>query len=559
VQILIVEDDAPTRLLLEQILLARGHSVVACESAERAAEAYRESFFPLVVLDLYLPGMDGFEFCRWLRAERDGDRPYVLIGTASREPADLRRILEAGADDYLFKPYQSDLLEVRLVVAEEALRARAARKQLTEELQAERDQLAFLAAHDSLTKLYNRDHFTGAVENAVVEAEAGGPDGALFYLDLDHFKIVNDALGHAAGDRLLVQIAYLLRNAVRPRDLAARFGGDKFVVLQPGLPLAEARLTAERVRTQISNLPFCDSGRRFQLGASIGVAAINGETLASHVLAAADSACFSAKVRGRDRVEVYCEADPELARLRDETARLADLRQAVRGHGFTLRYQPVVDLETSRVVFHDARTFLCAADGDCRELDSYLVAAGRSHLVPEIDRCSIRLAARALASRPELRLTLGLAVRSLADVGLPAFAQRAFEAAGVPTGHLTFEVTEAALLSDPEMGVLTLSHLRAAGFHLGLEGLGSGGGPFNYLRRCSFDYLKVREGLVCSVADNPLNLAFVKVLSDCARHLEIRSIASGVQNGGVVKAVHGLGIDLAQGRYFGDWHEEPQW
>ena len=558
-QILIVEDDAPTRRLLEQMLLSRGHTVVACDSAERASEQYRQSFFPLVVLDLYLPGMDGFAFCRWLRAERDGERPYVLAGTASREPADLRRILEAGADDYLIKPYQPELFDVRLAIAEEALKVRAARRQLTDELRAERDHLGYLAAHDSLTKLYNKEHFTAAVESAVAAAGAGSPDGALFYLDLDHFKIVNDALGHAAGDRLLVQIAYLLRNAVRPQDVAARFGGDKFVVLQAGLPLAETRLTAERVRTQIGNLPFCDSGRRFQLGASIGVALINGETHAAHVLAAADSACFSAKARGRDRVEVFCDGDPELARLRDETTRLADLRQALRTHGFALRYQPVVDLDTRRVVFHEARTFLCAGDGDCRELDGYVAAAGRSHLVPEIDRCSIRLAARALAAHPELRLAMGLAGRSLGDLGLPAFAARACESAGVAPDRLTFEVTETALLSDPEMAAQTLCHLRESGFHTGLVGLGAGGGPFDYLRRCDFDYLKVVGGLVRAVAENPINLAFVKVLSDCAKHLEIRSVAGGIESGGAVKAVHGLGIDLAQGRYFGDWHAEPQW
>ena len=433
-QILIVEDDTSTRVLLEQMLLARGHTVVACDSAERASEQYRQSFFPLVVLDLYLPGMDGFGFCRWLRAEPDGERPYVLAGTASREPADLRGILEAGADDYLFKPYQPELFDVRLAVAEEALKVRAARRQLTDELRAERDHLAYLAAHDPLTNLHNKEHFTAAVESAVAAAGAGGPDGALFYVDLDHFKIVNDALGHAAGDRLLVQIAYLLRNALRPQDLAARFGGDKFVVLQPGLPLAEARLTAERVRTQIGNLRFCDSGRCFQLGASVGVALVNGETFAAHVLAAADSACFSAKARGRDRVEIFCEGDPELARLRDETARLADLRGALRTHGFTLRFQPVVDLDTRLVAFHEARTFLCAGDGDCRELDGYVAAAGRSHLVPEIDRASIRLAARALAAHPELRLAMSIAGFSLRDLGLPAFATRACVSAGRRAG-----------------------------------------------------------------------------------------------------------------------------
>ena len=158
-----------------------------------------------------------------------------------------------------------------------------------------------------------------------------------------------------------------------------------------------------------------------------------------------------------------------------------------------------------------------------------------------------------------MRLSVGISGLSLQDTGLASFAGRICEGANVEPGRLTFEVTETEVLADPEMSCLTLGRLCGQGFHAALVGLGSGGGPFEYLKECAFTYLKLDGSLVRDVTQNPINLAFVKVLSDCARHLEIPSVAGDIETGGTVKTVHGLGIQLAQGRYFGDWHAEPQW
>ena len=558
-EILIVEDDSSTRSLLTQLLTTRGHHPVACVSAEQAMEAYRQSFFSLVLLDLFLPGLSGFEFCRWLRDQHDGDRPYVLVGTSSKEARDLRQILDAGADDYLAKPYGPDLLDVRLAVAEQALKTRAARRQAEEELHQERERLAYLATRDSLTKLHNRAHFSTAVEAAVAAAGPGNLNGALFYIDLDNFKIVNDSLGHAAGDRLLVQIAYLLRNAVRAHDTVARFGGDEFVILQEAVTLPEARLAAERLRGRVSDFVFCDSGKTFHIGVSVGVAAFNGQTHAEHVIAAADSACYAAKARGRNRVELAQGSEGELAQLRNDSAWATRIKQALKNNAFELWFQPVINLETEWVEFHEALIRLRTEEGEIVEPALFLPAAERFHMAGEIDRRVIKLALRHLAADPALHLAINLSGQSVSDISLPEFIRKSFAAASVLPGRATFEITETAVISNLAVARAMMAKLREEGFRFALDDFGAGFSSFSYLKNLAVDFLKIDGSFIRDLISEPINMAFVKVMNDIARHLRVRAVAEHVESAEALKALRGIGVHFAQGYHFSPPAPKPAW
>jgi diguanylate cyclase (GGDEF)-like protein len=550
VQILVIEDDPVIRKLLARLLDASGYQPTICDSAEAGIDEYRRAFYPLVLLDLFLPRMSGFEFCRWLRRQPEGDRSFVLIGTASREPKDLHRILDAGADDYLGKPYKADLLTVRLAVAEQHLKVRAARKQLEIELRQERERLAYLATRDPLTKLFNRAQFAAEVETAVDEAR-DGPPGAVLYLDLDNFKIVNDTLGHAGGDRLLVQIAYQLRNAIRAHDAAARFGGDEFVVLQKNITLAEAKLTAERIRNRLSDLVFCDSGKSFHVGVSVGVAALDGRLPPEHVMASADAACFAAKARGRNRVEIYQENDRELTRLRTDSHWMAQIKEALKNNGFELWLQPVVEVESGRVAFHEALLRLRTEDGECVSPEVFLPAAERFRMMGEIDRQVLRLAWRRLAADPARRLSINLSGQSFSDPALPEFIERGFAAADVAAERVTFEITETAVISNLAAAQTMIERLRAGGFRFALDDFGSGFSSFTHLKHLTVDYLKIDGGFIRDLAAEPTNLAFVKVINDIAHHLKIHSVAEYVETAESLKALRAIGVDYAQGSYFG--------
>jgi diguanylate cyclase (GGDEF)-like protein len=298
-KVLIVEDDPVASLVLSRILMDRGYEITACTSAIDAMKVLKEAFYPLIFLDLLLPGgLDGFSLCRWIRDQPDGDRHLILIGTGSDRSDDLQRILEAGADDYIIKPYQVGVLEVRLAIAQKRVKNIETRKTLEANLREERERLRYLATHDPLTKLANRAVFMESLKSAVQGAREGSCS-TLLYLDLDNFKVINDSLGHAAGDKILTKIATVLKTSVRSQDLPFRLGGDEFAILLRGLKLPEAKAIAERIRSRIEAFVYSDSGRIFTVGTSIGIAAIEGTVSEKDIMAFADSACYSAKAHGR--------------------------------------------------------------------------------------------------------------------------------------------------------------------------------------------------------------------------------------------------------------------
>ena len=552
-RILIVEDDPVARAILSRLLEARGHEVYACADAEHAETAHREhnGEFPLVLLDLFLPGRSGFDFCRWLREQAGGDRHYILAGTASKEPADLRRILDAGADDYLIKPYRQGLLDVRLAVAEQNLRVRAARRELEDQLRRERERLAYLATRDPLTKLFNRSQLSAAIDGAIARTAAGGAPGALIYIDLDNFKIVNDTLGHAAGDRLLVQLAYLLQGATRHGDVAARFGGDEFVVLLKDVSAAEANTLAERFRARVGEFVFCDSGKSFHVGVSIGLTLITGNTPGEQVVANADSACYAAKSRGRNRVELYQANGHELIQLRRDSDWMAQVKEALKSNRFEIWFQPIVELDTGRPHSYEALLRLCTDTGEFAPPNLFLPAAERFRLMREIDRWVIRAAARHLATDETLRLSVNLSGQSFGDDALPEFIEKRFSDAGVAPARVTFEITESAVISNLATAQTMIARLRDAGFQFALDDFGAGFSSFAYLKNLHVDYLKIDGSFIRDLTREPANLPIVKVMHDIAHHLNIRSVAEFVENEEQVAALRSIGVDLAQGYFFG--------
>jgi diguanylate cyclase (GGDEF)-like protein len=301
-KVLVVEDDAVTRQILLRILTDRDYQVSAFGTAEEAMRACEEKIYPLLFLDLVLPGADGFAFCRWLRAVPGGDRSLVLVGTASEHPDDLRKILDAGADDYIRKPYRRDLLDIRLTIAEERIKQLEAKRLLEESLHQERERLRYLAVHDPLTKIRNRATLAETMDRIVDDARNGAP-GALIYIDLDHFKSVNDSFGHAAGDELLITVASVLTRTVRSGDILFRLGGDEFCILIQALQLSEVKLIAERIRVNIAVALRSSNGNPCAVAASIGIATIDGKLLGDRVMRLADAAVYRAKAAGGDRIQ----------------------------------------------------------------------------------------------------------------------------------------------------------------------------------------------------------------------------------------------------------------
>jgi len=548
-KVLIIEDDPVTSLILRHLLTERAYDVTACATAEEAMKICREAVFPLLFMDLYLPGMDGFSFCRWLRNQPAGDQPVILVGTASDRTADLQKILEAGADDYIVKPYDKGVLDVRLVIAQQLVKNREIKRSLEENLQQERERLKYLATHDPLTKLLNRAAFVEKVQNSVQAARFGG-SSALLYVDLDNFKLINDSLGHAAGDSVLAEVATLLQESMRDRDVPGRFGGDEFGVLLEDVCLPEAKAIGQRILSRMEELHFSDSGRAFLVGSSIGLVIIDGTVPAEVVIACADSACYGAKVRGRNRVEVYDGYDGAMTDFRDQAPRAAEIKDAIRAQSFEILFQPIVDVQTTNPVLYEVLVRL-PSQGKLLLPSHFLPAAERFHLMPEIDRQVITKALKHLVKDHKLRLAINLSGQSFGDRALPDFIGASFNAAGVEPDRVTFEITETAVISNLPAARTMMHQLHGAGFRFALDDFGAGFSSFSYLKDLIADYLKIDGNFVHDAERGHSDWIFVELMNEVAHRLKIKSIAEFVEQEATLAKLRAIGVDLAQGYLFG--------
>jgi len=300
-KVLIAEDDPVSLRLVEIMLTKWGYQPVTAHDGVEACKALQADGAPrLAIVDWMMPRKDGVAVCRELRKEADRPYVYILLLTAKTQERDLIEGLDAGADDYLTKPFSSEELRARLFAGERIV---AVQQQLTEAREALREQ----AIRDPLTGLFNRRYLEEALERELRRAEHGNLPLSLLMLDLDHFKDFNDMHGHAAGDAVLKKLGMLLHQHTRREDVACRLGGEEFVLILPGAPSDVAARRSEEIRQAIRHATVESEGRRLESASiSVGVACFpehgtTGETL----LAAADQALYRAKREGRDRVIIY--------------------------------------------------------------------------------------------------------------------------------------------------------------------------------------------------------------------------------------------------------------
>jgi two-component system, cell cycle response regulator len=305
VKILIADDDATSRLLLTGALHKFGHEVIAKVDGTEAWEAMRGPGAPmLAILDWMMPGLAGVEVCRRVRSLGSDEPPYLILLTSMTEKADIAAGLEAGADDYLAKPFDAGELRARVEVG----------RRLTE-LQARlgeaRDALAQAAMHDPLTGALNRRAFAVLLSGALPEERRHGQGLALGICDVDDFKTVNDTYGHQVGDEVLCGVVRQLESGLRANDVLSRHGGDEFVVLAGHLGDADRASIAtslfERLRASVADHPIPTAAGDISITISCGVSLWCQDLSEAELLAAADTALYGAKHAGRNRVVVAAE------------------------------------------------------------------------------------------------------------------------------------------------------------------------------------------------------------------------------------------------------------
>ncbi|MEA2494555.1 MAG: hypothetical protein QOJ29_2466 [Thermoleophilaceae bacterium] len=412
--------------------------------------------------------------------------------------------------------------------------------------------LAHQALHDSLTGLANRVLFMDRLEQALARLQRQKSPLALLFVDLDHFKVVNDSLGHAAGDEVLVQVAERLRRALRPTDTVARFGGDEFVILcEDAAGRDEAEEIAGRVSVAVAR-PFRVGDQEVVMTASTGIVIANDtHTDAGALLRDADTAMYRAKDRGRANSQVFDNSMRMRAvqRLELETA----LRHAIDTDELRVLYQPQVRLADGATVSCEALVRWAHPQRGLIDPADFIPIAEESGLIISLgDWVLRRVVADMTRSGSPLPVSVNVSPRQLADPYFVDNVRSIVEGSGVDPADVCLEVTESALFSDPDTALLRLSALRAIGVRLAIDDFGIGFSSLWHLRQVpEVDLLKIDRAFISEIGRNRKDSAIVGAVVVLAASLGMDIVAEGIESEEQADQLRSMGADFGQGWYFG--------
>jgi len=416
-------------------------------------------------------------------------------------------------------------------------------------------QMSYQATHDALTGLVNRREFERRLEEAIERGHRGDGQHVLCYLDLDHFKVVNDTSGHLAGDSMLREVAKLLRDAVRDSDTVGRLGGDEFGMLLVGCPLDKARQIADDVCRSVGEHRFVWRDKIFNIGVSVGLVEISRESgTLEELLTAADSACYVAKKQGSGRVAVYSARDEALARHTGEIQWLQKLQGALKETRFQLFYQPIVPAYGVDGGGPAMEVLVRMQDEAGNQVPpaEFVRAAERYRLMGLVDRWVVQttLAALGRGAIPvaaDRCVAINVSGQTLADSQFLEFVVECLDSTGVAPPQVCFEISETAVVANLDHARRFVGVLHGMGCQFALDDFGSGMGSFSNLKSLPMDYLKIDGSFIRNLGRDSVNQAMVTAMIKLARTLNFKVIAEQVEDSAALDAARRMGVDFVQG------------
>jgi diguanylate cyclase (GGDEF)-like protein len=403
------------------------------------------------------------------------------------------------------------------------------------------------ASHDSLTKLANRQQFDQRLDDYIIKACQHDLPGAVIYIDLDRFKIVNDTAGHTAGDELLQSVSKILHSNVRSRDLVARIGGDEFAVLLEDCQLIMAEKIAEAMRDDVQKLVFHYGDFAFNVGLSAGIAAIDGSVdQLSSIFNAADNACQTAKKAGRNRVHTIVPSTEEFEDHKQDIDWRLKINKALLTNAFILYAQEIFPINKSL----ELRTFelfvrLQDDHGHIIPPSLFIPSAERYDLMSLIDRWVLENSF-ALMDR-EHCYAINISGQSTTDESLGGFILGLQQKFKITPSHITFEISETAAIHNSKQCSRLINFLKDKGFKFTLDDFGAGMSSFSYLKNVSINYLKIDSSFIINIANEPTSYAIVKAINEVGHAMNLKTIAGSVEDEDILRIVQEIGIDYAQG------------
>lgn len=565
----IVEPDR-NRTFRMQTILAEGHfhNIHTVENFQKLQEYLRDcesenKAIELVIISDNLQDIDVIEACQKLCQGETNNLAVVPVLTSAND-AQVEECFEAGALDVLLSPVTaSDLIpRIKLTLNLHYERGlRFIREDAWETELSERKvmeaRLKHLVAHDDLTGLANRRRLEQALELAVIRARNFHRINALLYLDLDQFKVINDAEGHDVGDRMLIEVANKLRSYVKPGQLVARIGSDEFAILLEHVTESDAMDFAELLRKSLSESQFHSGAATYHVGVSIGLVLNTPEedVNVSQLLARADQACYVAKTQGRNTVYKFSGEDAGLRELRSDARWVPVLRQALADDKFFMVFQPVMNLRDGTVNHFEALIRMRGEGGEIYAPVDFIPVAERMGLIQQIDLWVVEHVLDFMAALPpehaDVCISINLSGHAFQGNNLLPLIKQKLEMTWVSASRLTFEITETAAITNFSETRDMVAKLRAIGCRFALDDFGSGFCSFSYIKNYPVDMLKIDGSFIVNLINDETDQLLVKSMIEVAHSLGKKVVAEYVENRQILEKLRELGADYVQGHYIG--------
>ena len=587
--ILIVDNTLENLRVLSTTLMELGYQVREVMTGKMAIQAVQTLPPDLILLDIKMSDMDGYTICKHLKKNQKTSDIPVIFFSSLNEVIDKVKAFEAGGVDYISKPFQFEEVIARIQNQISLQMAKAEIRKLNQELekrvqertkelelanlqlktlnqrleqeiiehQKTQKRLLHMASHDALTSLPNRVLFMNQLMQSLKRTQKE-PDYqfAVLFLDCDRFKVVNDSLGHFAGDRLLIAIARRLKIHLDPTDMLARFGGDEFTILLENIQDSEDAIRlAKKIQISMS-WPFEFDDQELFINASIGIVVGNRTyEQPEHLLRDADIAMYQAKAQGKARYQIFDTQMHYQAQQRLELE--TDLRRALHRQEFILYYQPIISLATGRITGFEALLRWQHPQKGLISPGDFIPAAEETGLIIPIGLWVLQQACQQLKNWQDqgllkdlIKMSVNLSVKQFSQVNLIQNIDKIILKTQLNSQYLKLEITESAIMDNPELATEILQQLRDRNIQLSIDDFGTGYSSLSYLHRFPLDHLKIDRSFIKPLRETCQNLEILQAIITLAHHLNMTITAEGVETAEQLSLLRSLGCEEGQGYYF---------
>lgn len=579
---ILLVDDTPENLdVLSAILEDLECQLIVATNGERAIELAQKQCPDLILLDVMMPGMNGFEVCNLLKANPATAKIPIIFVTARTD--DISIGFSVGGNDYISKPINADEVRARVrhqlerkallnelqtlnKELEQKVRERTAdltivNRQLREEINERRymqDRLSYLATHDFVTRLHNRNSLEAYVCNLLAKVQTASIKASFLLIDIDRFRVINESCGCIAGDELLRQFSDSIAGLLSRDDFFARIGSDKFAIVTYNSTVDTSNELADSILQHIRNFKFVWQEREFRLAASIALLQLNREIVSfDQVMLMADEVLFLAKREGRGLIRTYNEATKRSSDDKENVNWAQRLVDANHNKHFRAHFQLIEDFapEPNQPKKIRIETLIRMWDPAQERLippGEFIGPAERLHLIPELDKWMIEEAIKLLTQHQDLREGIEAVSMNLSALSLrePHFADHIIhliQLHKIPPGMINFEITETEAITNLEVANEFMQRLHKLGCHFSLDDFGSGFASYAYLHKLAFDTLKIDGIFVRDMDREPSHYAMVKAIVEMAHSLKKEVVAEFVETAAVADLLKELNVKWGQG------------